>query len=216
MFNLKYNYVQQSSWCAMYKRNLVSFGLALAVAGLSGCASVLSVTDQTEFACPGMPGIMCKTPKQVYNSTHKALPTMANASAAGSKPGVAANSVMEGQMPHVVQQPFMLQPISGAPLPLREPSRVLRIWIGPWIETKTDNLHWPTYIYTEVQPRKWTVGDPDFRTMRAGMPLTMRPSVAQTPVRSGAAQSVDGAGNRPAPQPKDDSAESNNSTQPYE
>lgn len=212
---MKYNDMQQILFCKMYKQSLLGIALAISALGMSGCSSVLNVADNAEFSCPGMPGVMCKTPQQVYKSTNKALPgERFNTGAAAPVPGAMA-AITEGQMPHVVQQPFMLQPITGAPVPIREPSRVMRIWIGPWIESKTDNLHWPTYIYTEVQPRKWTIGDPDFKTLRAGMPLTVRPSVAQTPVQSGP-QSVEGVAPRAAPQPQSDSAESSNNTQPYE
>lgn len=42
-------------------------------------------------------------------------------------------------------------------LPVRSPATVMRIWIAPWID-KNDDLHLPSYLYTEVEPRKWSIG----------------------------------------------------------
>lgn len=42
-------------------------------------------------------------------------------------------------------------------LPIRTPATVMRIWIAPWID-KNDDLHVPSYLYTEVEARKWTIG----------------------------------------------------------
>jgi hypothetical protein len=43
------------------------------------------------------------------------------------------------------------------PLALRVPARVMRIWIAPWEDSRGD-LHAPGYVYTEIEPRRWTLG----------------------------------------------------------
>jgi len=43
------------------------------------------------------------------------------------------------------------------PLALRVPARVMRIWIAPWEDSRGD-LHAPGYLYTEIDPRRWTLG----------------------------------------------------------
>ena len=43
------------------------------------------------------------------------------------------------------------------PLALRVPARVMRIWIAPWEDSRGD-LHAPGYLYTEIEPRRWTLG----------------------------------------------------------
>jgi hypothetical protein len=50
---------------------------------------------------------------------------------------------------------------SGAvdPLALRMPAQVMRIWIAPWEDSRGD-LHAPGYLYTEIEPRRWTLGAP--------------------------------------------------------
>ena len=46
---------------------------------------------------------------------------------------------------------------SKDPLALRAPARVMRIWIAPWEDSRGD-LHAPGYLYTEIEPRRWTLG----------------------------------------------------------
>jgi len=45
------------------------------------------------------------------------------------------------------------------PLARRLPAKVMRIWIAPW-EDSRGNLHAPDYLYTEIEPRRWTIGGP--------------------------------------------------------
>ena len=43
------------------------------------------------------------------------------------------------------------------PLARRLPAKVMRIWIAPWEDSRGD-LHAPGYLYTEIEPRRWTIG----------------------------------------------------------
>ena len=45
------------------------------------------------------------------------------------------------------------------PLARSLPAKVMRIWIAPWEDSRGD-LHAPGYLYTEIEPRRWTVGGP--------------------------------------------------------
>jgi len=45
------------------------------------------------------------------------------------------------------------------PLALRMPAQVMRIWVAPWEDGRGD-LHAPGYVYTEIVPRRWTLGAP--------------------------------------------------------
>ena len=172
------------------RRVIAPLAAAAGALMLAGCAA-LSVGSSSSFSCPGMPGVMCQTPQQVYAQTSgSAMPPNVFPSGGGATGGAVAppqgaataSGVPMANLPATGNP--MLQPVTGAPMPLREPSRVMRVWIAPWIEKKTDHLHWPTYVFAEVQPRKWTVGKPDFGGMRAGMPLFVRPSAAQAPLGS--------------------------------
>jgi len=51
------------------------------------------------------------------------------------------------------------------PLALRSPARVMRIWIAPWEDSRGD-LHAPGYLYTEIEPRRWTLDTRDERMPR--------------------------------------------------
>jgi conjugal transfer pilus assembly protein TraV len=45
------------------------------------------------------------------------------------------------------------------PLALRPPAQVMRVWIAPWEDSHGD-LHAATYLYTEITPRRWSLGLP--------------------------------------------------------
>ena len=50
-------------------------------------------------------------------------------------------------------------PRPEGPVPIRVPAQVMRIWIAPWEDTR-GVLHAPGYVYTEIEPRRWTLGVP--------------------------------------------------------
>lgn len=74
------------------------------------------------------------------------------------------------------------------PKPVLEPAQVLRIWVAPWRDA-ADTLHWPSYLFTEVRPRKWSFGQPDFRAAKQLVPLQIMKR------QSGEAEPVDGSPN---------------------
>jgi hypothetical protein len=45
------------------------------------------------------------------------------------------------------------------PLAFRTPPQVMRVWIAPWEDSHGD-LHAATYLYTEITPRRWSLGLP--------------------------------------------------------
>jgi len=56
-------------------------------------------------------------------------------------------------------------PRPQGPVPVRLPAMIMRVWIAPW-EDSTGNLHAPGYVYTEIEPRRWSIGMPDDRIAR--------------------------------------------------
>jgi len=77
-------------------------------------------------------------------------------------PGVADASAAERDVPvaaitrtRVVSTGSVRSPAEGA-VPRRAPARVMRIWIAPWEDSRGD-LHAPGYLYTEIEPRRWTL-----------------------------------------------------------
>ena len=51
-------------------------------------------------------------------------------------------------------------------------SQVMRIWIAPYIDQQ-DNLNWSGYVYSEVTPRRWAVGEQEVR--HQGLPPQFLP-----------------------------------------
>jgi conjugal transfer pilus assembly protein TraV len=49
-------------------------------------------------------------------------------------------------------------PMAEFPVPIRQPAQVMRIWYGPWEDVNGD-LNVGKTIYTEIVPRKWTIGE---------------------------------------------------------
>lgn len=120
---------------------------------LSGCASTWNL-GSSDFSCPGMPkGVICKTPHEVYKLTNNKS-SLVTLTADGQKAltqeaAVPANAVM--------QQVHLPQPLQQ-PMPVMEAAQVMRIWVAPWIDQAGD-LHYPSYIYSEITPRRWSFGN---------------------------------------------------------
>ena len=57
----------------------------------------------------------------------------------------------------VISGPVLPRP--EGPVPIRLPAQVLRVWFAPWEDAHGD-LHAPGYVYTEVVPRRWSLGEP--------------------------------------------------------
>lgn len=124
----------------------------VASALLAGC-SVIGI-GKSEFSCdtnPADPG--CASPAKVYDRTNSAMTTLP----ARRAPVVGATNRIAAKVASVVP---MVAP--AGPQPVLEPATVLRIWIAPWVDDKKA-LHWPSYIFAEVTPRRWSFGDADFR-----------------------------------------------------
>lgn len=133
---------------------------ALSLLGLGGCAT-------THFQCPTPTGVACMSAPQIYNLTN--APGKAGIEAAegnlrdrhghlvhpGEHDGVVSTTDLTADA--VNAQPVMPLPKPGDVIPIREPARVMRIWIAPW-QDATGNLHMASRVYTEIAPRQWSVG----------------------------------------------------------
>ena len=52
-----------------------------------------------------------------------------------------------------------VRPSPEGAVALRLPAQVMRVWIAPWEDSRGD-LHAPGYLYTEIEPRRWSLGAP--------------------------------------------------------
>lgn len=176
--------------------------LPLLALGLAGCGAV---PGSSTYGCGGLPeGVSCMSAREVYKLTDDGKPVIALPGqptaldpAAGGSPGPTATSPTAGSavpasnlastlsplppLPATGQmQPIALRPEdAGAAdiVPLRTPSRVLRVWIAPW-EDSAGRLHVPGYTYAEIEPRRWSIGEAAATGGLQLKPLTPPPSLA--------------------------------------
>jgi conjugal transfer pilus assembly protein TraV len=149
-----------------------------------GCAGLLNTAGSSEFSCGTVPGVSCKTPFQVYE--------------------MAIND--DGGNPDAPRPAYSVAPTASqqesaggsGPLPIREPAMIMRIWVAPWTD-KNDDLYWPSYLFTEIQPRRWSVGKPEFvgvnpiiphRLVQPVAPLKEAPRSAPPASTQGASESL--------------------------
>ena len=174
----------------MKAKSFLMLALLAAAALTSGCSTILAPTETDEYGCkPGEPKATCRTPLAIYRSTHGEPPvTETDAAVPWGKlirgtsgklvnedgeqggapmPGTSqektrgAAAAPAGGVPGLNSKTLGLMPTTVSGRPVREPAQVMRIWIAPWID-KNDDLHYPSYLFTEVQPRRWTFGKQEF------------------------------------------------------
>lgn len=124
--------------------------LCLAIAGCSWMG-----LGKSEFSCPGgsTDGVRCLSARQVYLATDHS-DTVSPASGP-----ISAETALPGA-------PALLAPVQGSvpvpsinqPMPIRTQAAVMRIWMAPWEDDEGD-LHADGYLYTEVEGRKWNLGN---------------------------------------------------------
>lgn len=140
-------------------------GVCFALLVLSGCSSLDIGKD--EYSCPGMPtGVQCMSARDVYAATNdgnvprpmksEEIEAKAEADGVGSS-NVSANSSNSGSGDPVIDN-YVAPRLPDRPIPIRTPAQVMRIWVAPWEDTNGD-LIVTGYIYTEIEPRKWVIGD---------------------------------------------------------
>jgi conjugal transfer pilus assembly protein TraV len=117
---------------------------------LAGCSFT---QGKSEFSCPGgVDGVHCMSAREVYKATaandyvRPQNSDDADAKDSGEKPRIPVKS-------SAVPVPTIEQPI-----PIRTQAQVMRIWVSPW-EDDDGDLHADGYIYTEIEGRKWNLGD---------------------------------------------------------
>jgi conjugal transfer pilus assembly protein TraV len=59
-------------------------------------------------------------------------------------------------------------------IPILKPPRIARIWISPWIDSNGDLLM-ESFIYTEIEGKKWVIGDEIPGTTKENLERTYNP-----------------------------------------
>lgn len=169
---------------------------------LSGCASTLSLTENSDFGCEGMPDYKtCMSSMQVYEAVKNAelpddpmqpilQPNENGVITSKSKPAALAGVHGEGEAAGktAYTHPYKV------PVPVRKPPSVMRIWIASWTDAN-DVLHWEQRIFTEVDEKKWNYAVEDFTASRAITRLPSTNTETQAPAHSPATTAGDGSNN---------------------
>lgn len=171
----------------MFQHNLRVIAALAAVVTISGC-SALNV-GESEFECAGKPGDFhgnntCRSADEVYAMTDNGevpLPvTEADRKAAGNDQGPATPAAANNGVNPVdpVTRDYVTPALPNRPVPIRTPARVMRIWVSPWEDTM-GNLNVPGYVYTEIEPRRWTIGSTPPTASPTLQPLQITPSASE-------------------------------------
>jgi len=124
---------------------------------VSGC-SALNV-GESEYACSDVDeGLPCASVQDVYQLTNnddykeKIKDYSVNGKASLDVPKKDNMSKDVSFIPKVVPKPAYMT------VPVRTPAEIMRIYIAPW-ESKAGDLNVPGFIYTEIEPRRWQLGE---------------------------------------------------------
>jgi conjugal transfer pilus assembly protein TraV len=175
---------------------------------LAGCASFLA--DNDKFACGGMPqGVKCLNTKSIYNATnYKDYVTNEDVLRYGGElpEGVTEEDLREDDEPkrrrfgkeadeartitEVHNIPHSVRSAAPMPeknIPIRTPAKIIRIWIAPW-EDDEGYLNMSGYTYTELEPRRWLVGEPYLKSDRTTVKMISLDRSPQAGTRPNARQ----------------------------
>lgn len=152
------------------------------IAVLGGCSSMLNI-GSSEYGCPGMPGgVQCMSARDVYAATNDGnvpLP-MKKEDTEGVRDKQASSQQFEQRSeqpaPNDVVANYVAPRLPDQPIPIRTPAQVMRIWIAPWEDANGD-LNTTGYVYTEIEPRRWVLGEAAGESAPVLRPLqTIKPS----------------------------------------
>lgn len=142
---------------------------ALSFMALAGCSSLTNI-GESDFSCPGIPsGVKCMSTLDVYNATndgHVPRPVSAkearegivNASFNESIGSELSNMQIAKQQEQQFINNYVAPYLPDKPIPIRTPAEVMRIWIAPW-EDQNGDLIATGYVFTEIEARRWVVGE---------------------------------------------------------
>ena len=125
--------------------------LLSAVAVLNtGCASL--VMGEPEFSCGQPGGVRCASVRDVYYG---------NTGASGAGTGAVSGAPVSAVTRHPDRwpnSPWVNGPTIDAPQAVRTAPVVMRIKYFQF-QDQADDLHMPGYVLTEIEPRRWLVGE---------------------------------------------------------
>lgn len=146
------------------------------VLSVSGC-SIMDI-GEPDYGCTGLPdGVKCMSTREVYNLTNDGyVPSRVDEEADNASKQVttvddASGGVGEGEPdPNDVVSNYVAPRLPDQPIPIRTPAQVMRVWIAPWEDERGD-LIVTGHLYTEVEPRRWVIGEQAANTQPTLRPL---------------------------------------------
>ena len=130
--------------------------VAAVMATVSGCSSMFSI-GQSDFSCTGFGDEEgCQSARDIYEATAKTSYDSDGSTGDGSEKG--GGKVQGDRQWNVKVDDYVAPPVPNKPVPIREPAKVMRIWMAPW-EDESGDLHVSSYVYTEIEKRKWAYGN---------------------------------------------------------
>ena len=129
--------------------------LMVMVFGTSGC-SWLGI-GQSNYTCPGgVEGVRCMSARQVYQATESSdyvKPAITGSEDEKLTTETATPVGVISQRTSQIAVPSIEQAV-----PIRTQAKVMRIWMAPW-EDDDGDLHADGYLYTEIESRRWNLGE---------------------------------------------------------
>lgn len=136
-------------------RLLGVIALLLGSTVLTGCGS-LALGDE-EFSCKmDNSGVPCASTAQMYEMTHDGNTPRKIAAEKKAATGEKTEKASNGDSDFVLDN-YVTNRLPNEPIPVRTPPQVMRIWVAPY-EDKDGDFVMSGYVYTEVSPRRWTLG----------------------------------------------------------
>lgn len=130
---------------------VLSAGLSVVL--VSGCTSMMH--GEPDFACnEGKNNGVCTSARDVYQNRNLD-PITQRAGSSEDRDDQDEDIIIKYVEKNT--HPYPVINLDG-PIPIRTPAITMRIWVAPWQDDQGD-LHVPGLIYTEVEPRKWAVGE---------------------------------------------------------
>ncbi len=141
--------------------------LTVATTFLGGCSSMLNV-GESDYACPGTveTGFKCMGVRDLYKATEGPSDSFGK-KAMAAKTADAADATLNTKAPVLYDATnvaanrtgsFEPTPWMDKPLPIRSQAKVMRVWVAPY-EDDSGDLNAPGLVYTEIEARKWNVGE---------------------------------------------------------
>ena len=146
----------------------IKFSLAMSVVALAGCSSL--GVGESDFSCNKAPGgIPCASLQQAYSASNRTMNEVPRTTEEFriQQQGITQPDAFRGILPMRAKDRAVAEGdgqvfvedanVSHIMRPTMEPAKVLRIWVAPWVD-EGQTLHWPTHLFTEITPRKWSYG----------------------------------------------------------